>query len=111
MRLTGPFRHSPDAALTMCDKAIEQKGTDAALHARRGYLLYVLNRESEAVVAYRTATELDPSNQQAQYGLGKMLKDTERAAEGEALMAAALSSDPKANHGYDTPLLEVRVSD
>lgn len=105
------FRHSRDVALTMCDKAIEGKGNDAALHMRRGYLLYVLNRESEAVAAYRTATELDPSNQQAKYGLGKMLKDTERAAEGEALMAAALSSDPKANEGYDTPLLQVRVSD
>lgn len=105
------FRHSRDAALTMCDKAIEQKGDDAELHERRGYLLYVLNRESEAVAAYRTATELDPSNQKAKYGLGKMLKDTGRAAEGDALMAAALSSDPLANEDYETPMLEVRVSD
>lgn len=105
------FRHSRDVALTMCDKAIEQKGNDAALHMRRGHLLYVLNRESEAVAAYLTATELAPSNQKAKYGLGKMLKDTGRAAEGDALMAAALSADPKANEDQDTPLLEVRVSD
>lgn len=105
------LRHSRDAALDMCEKAIERKGNDAELHMRRGYLLYVLNRESEAVVAYHTATELDPSSQKAKYGLGKMLKDTGRAAEGDALMAAALSSDPKANEDYDTPLLEVRVSD
>ena len=67
--------------------------------------------QREAVAAYRTATELDPSNQQAKYGLGKALKDSGQAAEGDALMAAALSSDPRANEGYDTPLLEVRVSD
>lgn len=104
-------RHSRDVALTMCDQAIERKGNDAELHMRRGYLLYVLNRESEAVAAYRTATELAPSNQKAKYRLGKMLKETGRAAEGDALMAAALSSDPKADEDYDTPLLEIHVSD
>jgi tetratricopeptide (TPR) repeat protein len=104
------LRHSRDAALDMCEKAIERKGNDAELHMRRGYLLYVLSRASEAVDAYRTATDLDPSNQKAKYGLGKMLKDAGRAAEGEALMAAALSSDPKANEDYDMPLHEVRVS-
>lgn len=105
------FRHSRDAALTLCDKAIELRGDDAELHARRGYLLYVLNRQSEAVAAYRTATELDPSNQKAKYGLGEMLKETGRAAEGDALMAAALSSDPEANEDFEPHLLEVRVSD
>lgn len=106
------FRHSRDAALTMCDEAIEQKGDDAGLHVRRGYLLYVLNRESEAAAAYRTAMELDPSNQKAKYGLGKMLNGAGRAAEGEALMAAAISADPEASEDYESrPLLEVRVSD
>jgi tetratricopeptide (TPR) repeat protein len=108
------LRHSRNAALTVCDKAIERQGSDAELHMRRGYLLYVLNREGEAVAAYRTATELDPSNQKAKYGLGRMLTDTGRAAEGDALMAAALSFDPKADEDYEadgTPLLEVRVSD
>ena len=103
--------HSRDAALTMCDKAIEGEGEDAELHVRRGYLLYLLNRESEAAAAYRTATELDPSNQKAKYGLGKMLKGAGQPAEGDALMAAALSSDPEANEGYVTPLVEVRFSD
>lgn len=103
--------YSSDAALTLCDKAIERKGDDAELHMRRGYLLYVLGREGEAVDAYRTAAELDPSNQKAKYALGKMLKDTGRSAEGEALMAAALNSDPAANEDFDTPLLEVHVSD
>lgn len=105
------LRHSRDAALAMCEQAIERQGNDAELHMRRGYLLYVLDRESDALAAYRTATELDPSSQKAKYGLGKMLKNTGRAAEGDALMAAALSADPKANEDYDAPLLEVRVSD
>jgi tetratricopeptide (TPR) repeat protein len=105
------LRHSRDAALNMCEQAVEEKGNGVELHMRRGYLLYVLNRKSEAVAAYRAATELDPSSHRAKYGLGKMLKDTGRAAEGDALMAAALRSDPKANEGYDTSLLEVRVSD
>lgn len=103
--------HSLDAALTMCDRAIEGNGNDAELHMRRGYLLYELNREGEAVAAYRIATELDPSNQRAKFGLGMMLKGTGRAAEGDALMAAALNSDPTANEDYDTTLIEVIVSD
>jgi hypothetical protein len=40
-----------------------------------------------------------------------MLKGTERATEGDALMAAALSSDPTANEDYATTLIEVIVSD
>lgn len=104
-------QHSPDAALTMCDKAIEGNGADAELHMRRGYLLNALNRESEAVAAYRTATELDPSNQRAKYGLGIVLKGAGRGAEGDALMAAALSADPTANEDYEATLIEVIVSD
>lgn len=105
------LRHSRYFALTMCDKALERRGNDVELHMRRGYLLYVQNRENEALAAYRTATELDPSNQKAKYGLGKMLKDTGQAVEGDALMTAALSSDPKANEGYDSPLLQVSAED
>lgn len=105
------FRHSRDAALILCDEAIAQTGDDAELHARRGYLLYVLNRENEAVAAYRTATELDPSNQKAKYGLGEMLKATGRSAEGASLMAAALSADPGAGEDFEPTLVEVRVSD
>lgn len=103
--------HSRDVALEMCEKAIEENGDDAELHMRRGYLLYILNRESEALGAYRRATELDPTSQKAKYGLGKMLHDNGQSVEGDALMAAALSADPKANEGYDTAMLEVRVSD
>lgn len=104
------FRHSRDAALAMCDKAIEREENDAALHIRRGYLLHALNRENEAAVAYRTATELAPSNPKAKYGLGKMLKNAGQTAEGDALMAEALSSDPRANEDYNTPLYEVSGS-
>lgn len=104
------FRHSRDAALAMCDKAIERKENDAVLHIRRGYLLHALDRENEAVAAYRTATELAPSNPKAKYGLGKMLKGAGQAAEGDALMAEALSSDPRANEDFDTPLYEVSGS-
>ncbi|MEJ6789550.1 DUF3857 domain-containing protein [Brevundimonas sp. BR2-1] len=104
-------RYSRDAALDVCDNAIERNGDTAELHSRRGYLLYVLNRGNEAVAAYRTATQLDPSNQNARYGLGETLKSTGQAAEGEALMAAALSSDPEADEDYEADLIEVRVSD
>lgn len=98
-------------ALAMCDKAIEQEANAVELHLRRGYLLHALNRTSEAVAAYRTATELDPSNSKARYGLGKMLKDAGETEEGDALMAAALSADPKADEDYGAHLVEVRVSD
>lgn len=103
--------YSREAALTMCDNAIERDANNAGIHVRRGYLLYTLNRGSEAVTAYRTATELDPLNQKAKYGLGEVLKSAGQVADGEALMSAALSSDPAANEDYDTPLLEVITTD
>lgn len=94
------IRHSRETALTMCNAAIERTGNDAELRMRRGYLLYLLNRENEAAADYRTAVELSPSNQKAKYGLGKMLKHTGRAAEGDALIRAALEADPNANEDY-----------
>lgn len=94
--------HSYDYALTMCDKAIQRRNDNATLHRRRGYLLEVLDRQNEAVAAYRTATELDPSNQRARFGLGRILKATGQATEGDALMTAALSADPNADE-VDTP--------
>lgn len=103
--------HSRDAALTMCDQAIEREANDVELHLRRGYLLHFLNREGEAVAAYRQATELDPSSEKARYGLGRMLKATGQAAEGEALMAAALAADPEADEDYDMPRRELRLGD
>ena len=104
-------RYSRDAALNLCDEALKQNADDAELHIRRGYLLYVTNRGSEAVAAYRTATQLDPSNQKARYGLGETLKSTGQVAEGEAFMAEALGSDPAANEDYEGRLIEVRVGD
>jgi cytochrome c-type biogenesis protein CcmH/NrfG len=72
----------------------------------------LMHAHTPPAAAYRTAMELDPSNQKAKYGLGKMLNGAGRAAEGEALMAAAISADPEASEDYESrPLLEVRVSD
>lgn len=105
------FEHSVEAALARCNIAIEQNSSDAELQMRRGYLLYVMKEDSRAVAAYRTATELDPSNQKARYRLGEALKRAGQIAEGEALMDAALSSDPTANEADDTPLLEIVSSD
>ena len=105
------LRHSRDAVLIMCDKAIVLSGMDAGLHVRRGYLLYVLNRETEALAAYRTATELDPSNPKARYGLGKMLEAAGQVPEGEALMAEAIRIDPQAGDDYEAPLIEIGFID
>ncbi|QYF86572.1 DUF3857 domain-containing protein [Brevundimonas sp. PAMC22021] len=105
------LRISRGVALDMCDRAIEQKGNDAELNIRRGFLLQGMNRQGEAVAAYRSARDLDPSNQKAKYGLGKMLRETGQIAEGEALMAEALGADAKAGEQYDEPLLEVRTAD
>ncbi|MEN5229373.1 DUF3857 domain-containing protein [Brevundimonas naejangsanensis] len=105
------LRHSRDFALKMCDRAVEQTAIDAELHMRRGYLLFLLDRTGEAVDAYRTATDLDPSSSKARYGLGKMLMTTGRSSEGEALMAAASASDPKASEDYDNLMMSVRLDD
>jgi len=101
---------SREAALEVCDKAVAQKPNDAGLHVRRAYLLYILNREEEAIGVYRKAIELAPDNQIARYGLGKMLKDTGQEAEGEAMMAAALEADPNADESFASePLIMVRT--
>jgi len=102
--------HSREAALDACNRAIAQKADDADLHTRRGYLLYVTNREDEAVATYRTALELAPANQKARYGLGMMLKETGQVTEGESLMAEALAADPDANKDYDSSeMIRVRL--
>ena len=65
---------------------------------------------AEAVTAYRTATDLDPSNQKAKYGLGRMLKEIGQTDEGEALMAAALAADATAGETADEGMIAVRVA-
>lgn len=104
------LRISRNVALDMCDKAIQQKSDDVELHMRRGSLLRFLNRKTEAVTAYRTATDLDPSNQKAKYGLGRMLKEIGQTDEGEALMAAALAADATAGETADEGMIAVRVA-
>lgn len=100
-------RMSRDVALDMCDKAITDNADDVALHMRRGFLLQTMNRKPDAVAAYRRATEIEPSNPRAKYGLGKLLRETGEAEEGEALMAEALRSDATVAD-EDEPMLEVR---
>lgn len=103
------LRMSRDVALDMCDKAILKKTDDAALHMRRGFLLQLMNRKAEAVSAYRRATEIEPSNQRSKYQLGKLLRETGQAVEGEALMAEALRADASVAD-EEEPLLEVRTA-
>ncbi len=101
------LRMSRDVALDMCDKAITDNADDVALHMRRGFLLQIMNRKPDAVAAYRRATEIEPSNPRAKYRLGKLLRETGEAEEGEALMAEALRSDATVAD-EDEPMLEVR---
>jgi len=98
--------HSRDAALALCDKTLAGAADAAGLHLRRGYLLYLLDRRGEALSAYRRAAELDPSSHRARYGLGRLLTANGQAADGDALMAAALAADPAAGDDFDEARLE-----
>lgn len=107
----GLMRHSREAALARCDQALARDASAAALHTRRGYLLHLLDRDEEALSAYRRAMELDPSSPEARYGLGRLLSARGETAEGEALIAAALEADPRAGDGFDGDPVELRLID
>lgn len=50
-----------DEALAMLDEAIKA-ADDAELHYQRGRLLWKMGRKTDAMSAYATASELDPSS-------------------------------------------------
>lgn len=105
------YRHSLDEALAQCDKAIGLKPDLAELHIRRGYILYSLSRNEAAIAAYQMATRLAPHNQMGRFGLGFILKEEGNHAEGEAMMAAALEADPRANLGFEETRFKVVFGD
>ncbi len=92
--------HSRGYAATQCEKALEEGADGIELRLKLGQLLDRLGEADDALTAYRAATDHDPSSQKARYGLGLLLSETGKSDEGEALMASALSADPKADEDF-----------
>lgn len=62
-------------AMQQIDALAARADEDASVHFARGWLLSRLNREAEALAAYRTALARDPAFAEAHYNLGIMLAE------------------------------------
>jgi chemotaxis protein methyltransferase CheR len=65
---------SPEAALSLCEAALQRSETSLELHHLHGLLLWELQRHSEAAAAMRRVLYLDPDNAIAHFGLANLLE-------------------------------------
>jgi chemotaxis protein methyltransferase CheR len=66
--------HGPDAALLLCEAALQRTETALELHHLHGLLLWELQRHSEAAAAMRRVLYLDRDNAIAHFGLANLLE-------------------------------------
>jgi len=94
-------RGQPEAALAVCDAALQHHGGDAALQAHRGDALLLLNRRADALGAYEQALASDPQQVAAQIGRARLIFEQGHTDAALAAVAAAITQHP----GDVTPLL------
>ena len=64
----------PEAALSLCETALQRSETSLELHHLHGLLLWELQRHSEAAAAMRRVLYLDRDNAIAHFGLANLLE-------------------------------------
>lgn len=83
---------SPEVALHITDQLLARNPRNAGALVRRGDALIALHRNPEAAAAYSKSVELEPHNNRALLGLGKVRLAQDPAA-AEALFARITSRD------------------
>jgi len=79
---------------------IDHHGPNAVAANLLGVICGVRGQRDEMVSWHKTATDLDPNNAVMRGNYGYALADVGRAAEGEAMMRAALTLDPNLRYLY-----------
>lgn len=88
------------AALEELEAALAINPHHPIWHAHRGYLLEELERGKEAVAAYKTALELDPSDPEVALALGAALMRLERFGEALEVLNALSHRRPDFEPAY-----------
>lgn len=83
----------PAVALQISEELLARDPRDVGALVRRGDALIALNRTGEAVSSYNTAIEIEPRNNRALVGLGRLRLAQDPAA-AEALLARVTALDP-----------------
>lgn len=83
-----------ETALEMLDRAIAIDSGQAQYFNSQGALLYALNRNAEAEVAFRRATELNPGDLGAWNNLGNVMLRLDRVKAAETCFRQALNATP-----------------
>ena len=95
-----------DDALLHADQALDAAPRVAAHHAMRASILGKLGRDAEALVSWRVATDIDPSDLEAQLGLAESLLALGRVPDAARAAAAARGLAPGDSDALD---LETRI--
>ena len=88
------------AAHTAADAAIAAGASVSAAHAGKGDAFTASGQASEAVAAFRKATELDPKNTAAHVGLAYALVAANKAAEARAVALKATEQDKNSGSAF-----------
>lgn len=101
--IEGADRNKSRLALSglLLDKAGEIDNNFAPLHNARGRLLLEKDQVAQALVAFRRATELDPSLLEARMNVGNIVLDFRKWKDAETEFGAVLAASPK---NYDALL-------
>lgn len=89
-----------DTALVHVDHAVKLAPRTASLHDLRGDVLYGLDRNADALAAYRQAAKLDPNYRPAQMGIAMILRTQKKWADAVAAYDVAIRLDPKEVWAY-----------
>lgn len=84
-----------ESALNHYDYLTQHHGDDVDTHSHRGYILWQMDRNDEAVDAYQQALDCDPSNAVVMNNLGVVyLDDLMNGLKAAELFSSALQSQP-----------------
>ncbi len=109
-------RNRPKDAVQDFDKAVGAAPDCYEAYSEMGWAYTQIGKSGDAEKAFRKSIEVSKQTYApAQVGLGAVLLDTQRPAEGEKVLARALELDPKSWRGYyemgRAKLMEDKVAD
>ena len=90
-----------EAAVAAFRQAVALGGDDPVDHSNRALALQGQWQVAEAILSLKRVTELDPSNADAQYNLGVLLKESGRIQEAIAAYRRALNLSPEVAEAFN----------
>jgi tetratricopeptide (TPR) repeat protein len=96
--VTSCKKKSGKSALAACNRGLMKGASDEALiQTRRGELLITLNREKEALKAYRVVQQLEPGNAAAKQAISQLTAANQKPSPSVQTSLSSTSSPPQSN--------------